>query len=67
MLVAAGVDMLSVARLLGHADAQMVMRRYAHVRPGVLAQAAELSGKLIAEAAEKGKPKEQPAERETGA
>ncbi len=57
MLVAAGVDMLSVARLLGHADAQMVMRRYAHVRPGVLAQAAQLSGKLIAEAVAKAKGK----------
>jgi len=48
MLVADGVDMLTVARLLGHADAQMVMRRYAHVRPGVLSAAAELSGNLIA-------------------
>jgi len=48
MLVAEGVDMLTVARLLGHRDAQMVMRRYAHVRPGVLSAAAELSGKLIA-------------------
>jgi integrase len=48
MLVAAGVDMLTVARLLGHRDAQMVVRRYAHVRPGVLSAAAELSGDLIA-------------------
>jgi len=48
MLVAEGVDMLTVARLLGHRDAQMVMRRYAHVRPGVLSAAAELSGNLIA-------------------
>lgn len=48
MLVAEGVDMLTVARLLGHADAQMVMRRYAHVRPGILSAAAELSGDLIA-------------------
>jgi integrase len=48
MMVAEGVDMLTVARLLGHADAQMVMRRYAHVRPGVLSAAAELSGNLIA-------------------
>ena len=42
------VTFLTVARLLGHADAQMVMRRYAHVRPGVLSAAAELSGNLIA-------------------
>jgi len=48
MMVAEGVDMLTVARLLGHADPQMVMRRYAHVRPGVLSAAAELSGNLIA-------------------
>jgi integrase len=48
MMVAEGVDLLTVARLLGHADAQMVMRRYAHVRPGVLSAAAELSGNLIA-------------------
>jgi integrase len=48
MLVAEGVDMLTVARLLGHRDAQMVVRRYAHVRPGVLFAAAELSGDLIA-------------------
>jgi len=48
MMVAEGVDMLTVARLLGHADAQMVMRRYAHVRPGVLSAAAQLSGDLIA-------------------
>ena len=48
MMVAEGVDLLTVARLLGHADAQMVMRRYAHVRPGVLFAAAELSGNLIA-------------------
>jgi integrase len=53
MLVAEGVDLLTVARLLGHADAQMVMRRYAHVRPGVLAQAAELSGRLIEQTAAK--------------
>jgi integrase len=57
-LVAAGVDMVAVARLLGHRDAQMVMRTYSHVRPGVLAQAAELSGKLIAEAAAKAKQAE---------
>jgi integrase len=48
MMVVEGVDLLTVARLLGHADAQMVMRRYAHVRPGVLFAAAELSGNLIA-------------------
>jgi integrase len=48
MLVAEGVDMLTVARLLGHRDAQMVMRTYSHVRPGVLSAAAELSGNLIA-------------------
>jgi len=53
MLVADGVDLLTVARLLGHADAQMVMRRYAHVRPGVLAQAAERSGRLIEQTAAK--------------
>ncbi|MHB1025790.1 MAG: tyrosine-type recombinase/integrase [Desulfobacteria bacterium] len=47
MMVAEGVDLLTVARLLGHADAQMVMRRYAHIRPGVLSAAAELSGNLI--------------------
>jgi integrase len=48
MMVAEGVDLLTVARLLGHRDAQMVMRTYAHVRPGVLSTAAELSGNLIA-------------------
>jgi len=47
MLVAEGVDILTVARLLGHADAQMVMRRYAHVRSGVLSAAAQLSGNII--------------------
>ena len=60
MLVAEGVDMLTVARLLGHRDAQMVMRRYAHVRPGVLVQAAELSGRLIEQTAAKAR-KEQKA------
>jgi len=59
-LVAEGVDILTVSRLLGHRDAQMVIRRYAHVRPGVLAQAAELSGKLITETAAKAR-KEQAA------
>ena len=59
MLVAEGVDLLTVARLLGHRDAQMVMRRYAHVRPGVLSAAAELSGKLIAATVAKAR-KEQP-------
>ena len=48
MMVAEGVDMLTVSRLLGHRDAQMVMRTYSHVRPGVLSAAAELSGNLIA-------------------
>lgn len=61
MLVADGVDLLTVARLLGHVDAQMVMRRYAHVRPGVLAQAAELSGRLIEQTAAKAR-KEQAGE-----
>ena len=53
MMVAEGVDLLTVARLIGHADAQMVMRRYAHVRPGVLADAAALSGRLIEQTAAK--------------
>jgi integrase len=48
MLVAEGVDMGTVARLLGHRDAQMVMRTYAHVRNDALQRAAELSGDLIA-------------------
>jgi len=60
MLVAEGVDLLTVARLLGHRDAQMVMRRYAHVRNDVLTAAANLSGKLITAAAAKAK-KEQAA------
>jgi integrase len=47
MMVAEGVDMLTVSRLLGHRDAQMVMRTYSHVRPGVLSAAAELIGNLI--------------------
>lgn len=55
MLVAAGVDFLTVARLLGHRDAQMVMRKYAHVRNDVLAAAANLSGRLIEETAARGK------------
>jgi integrase len=53
MLVNEGVDVQTVARLLGHADAQMVLRRYAHVRPGVLADAAALSGRLITATAAK--------------
>ncbi len=51
MLVAEGVDLLTVARLLGHRDAQMVMRKYAHVRNDVLAAAANLSGRLIEQTA----------------
>ncbi len=62
MLVAEGVDLLTVARLLGHRDAQMVMRKYAHVRNDVLAAAAALSGRLIEQTAARAKAKQEQAE-----
>jgi integrase len=50
MLVSSGVDLFVVSKLLGHADPTLTARRYAHLRPGVMADAAELAGRLVAAA-----------------
>jgi integrase len=55
-LVSAGVDLFVVSKLLGHSDPSLTARRYAHLKPGAMAQAAELAGHLVEEASKKAKP-----------
>lgn len=54
-MVSAGVDLYVVSKLLGHSDPTLTAKRYAHLRPGVLADAAKLAGRLVAAAEEKAK------------
>lgn len=42
-LVSSGVDLYVVSKLLGHSDLTLTAKRYAHLRPGVMADAAEKS------------------------
>jgi integrase len=58
-MVSAGVDLYVVSKLLGHSDPTLTARRYAHLRPGVLADAAQLAGRLVGVAEQKAKEKEQ--------
>ena len=53
MLVSSGVDLYVVSKLLGHSDPTLTAKRYAHLRPGVMAEAAELAGKLVSAVEEK--------------
>jgi integrase len=46
------VDLFVVSKLLGHADPSLTAKRYAHLRPGIMAEAAERAGRLVAEAEE---------------
>jgi integrase len=50
-LVSSGVDLFVVSKLLGHATPDLTAKRYAHLRPGVMAEAAELAGRIIGTAA----------------
>ena len=52
-LVSSGVDLFVVSKLLGHSTPDLTAKRYAHLRPGVMAEAAELAGRLV-NAASKG-------------
>lgn len=58
-MVSAGVDLYVVSKMLGHSDPTLTARRYAHLCPGVLADAAELAGRLMGAAKEKAKEQEQ--------
>jgi integrase len=51
-LVSAGVDLYTVAQLLTHGNTT-VTKRYAHLAPGALRNAAELAGRLVDEATAK--------------
>jgi integrase len=46
-LVSSGVDLFVVSKLLGHSTPDLTAKRYAHLRPGVMAEAAELAGRLV--------------------
>jgi len=52
-LVSDGVDLFVVSKLLGHADPSLTAKRYAHLRPGIMAEAAERAGRLVAAAEHK--------------
>jgi integrase len=54
-LVSAGVDLYVVSKLLGHSDPSLTARRYAHLKPGAMAQATELAGRLVVAAEKKAK------------
>jgi integrase len=42
LMIRAGVDVRTVADILGHADPAMTLRRYAHVLPGMRERAASV-------------------------
>jgi integrase len=46
-MTSAGVDLYVVSKLLGHSDVTLTSKRYAYLRPGVLAEAAELAGRVV--------------------
>jgi len=46
-LVSEGVDLFVVSKLLGHSTPDLTAKRYAHLRPGIMAEAAELAGRLV--------------------
>lgn len=46
-MTSAGVDLFVVSKLLGHSDVTLTSKRYAHLRPGVLADAVELAGRVV--------------------
>jgi integrase len=52
-LVSAGVDLFTVSQLLTHGSTT-VTKRYAHLAPGALRNAAELAGRLVDEATARG-------------
>jgi integrase len=54
-LVSEGVDLYVVSKLLGHSDPSLTARRYAHLKPGAMAQATELAGQLVEAAGKKAK------------
>lgn len=54
-LVSAGVDLFVVSKLLGHSTPELTAKRYAHLRPGVMAEAAELAGRIVAAAGQDAK------------
>lgn len=58
MLVSEGVDLYVVSKLLGHSDSTLTAKRYAHLRPGVMADAAELAGRLVRNAETRAKGSE---------
>jgi integrase len=58
MLVSKGVDLYVVSKLLGHSDPTLTAKRYAHLRPGVMADAAELAGRIVTAVEEKAKQQE---------
>jgi site-specific recombinase XerD len=53
-MTSAGVDLYVVSKLLGHSDVTLTSRRYAHLRPGVLADAAEIAGRVVVGETESG-------------
>ena len=57
-LVSAGVDLYVVSKILGHSTPELTAKRYAHLRPGVIANAAQLAGTLVSDVAAKAKEKE---------
>ena len=42
LMIRAGVDVRTVADILGHVDPAMILRRYAHVLPNMRERAANL-------------------------
>jgi len=46
-LVSSGVDLFVVSKLLGHSTQDLTAKRYVHLRPGIMAEAAELAGRLV--------------------
>ncbi len=52
LLVSSGVDLYVVSKLLGHSDPTLTAKRYAHLRPGVMAEATEIAANLVTAAEE---------------
>jgi integrase len=63
-MTSAGVDLYVVSKLLGHSDVTLTSKRYAHLKPGVLTEAAELAGRVVMGEKKQGKKMEAPGEDE---